>query len=181
MDSNFAQSEVNATQQQSSIVGFRDFEWGTDQSSVESAIITSDMQNGTDYNTGEESGYYGIQIINTEVAGYKTNAAYFFQNSQLSFGLYDLTVDDSNFQDLVAKYTDKYGSPAAQQESIGWGPCAVWVDSNKNFIVISGFLNNILYISSGCPYTDSLADMLPEYHNINLQDLLEQSGNTTGV
>ncbi|MCD8326180.1 MAG: hypothetical protein LUC90_05705, partial [Lachnospiraceae bacterium] len=62
-----------------------------------------------------------------------------------------------------------------------WGPCAVWVDAEKNYICISDFLDQILYISSKCPYTETLSGILEKYHGVDLQGTLEKVGNTEGI
>lgn len=175
------QQAAEATTQEPAISGFCDQAWGTDLSTVKTAAITSSMQENTDYTLGEEQGYYILGLNSSEVGGHVAAAAYMFQGDKLVIGGYQLEMDDSAFSDLLQKYTAKYGEPAAHEEDTGWGPCAVWVDSGKNYICMSSFLDSIVYVSSGCSYTDNLADTLSEYQGINLKDLLNQSGNSNGV
>ena len=139
------------------------------------------MQENTDYTLGDNQGYYMLGLNSSEVGGHAAAAAYVFQNDLLAFGVYQLDMDDSVFSDLLQKYTAKYGEPAAHEEGTGWGPCAVWVDSCKNYICMSSFMDSVIYVSSGCSYTDTLADTLSEYQGINLKDLLNQVGNSKGV
>lgn len=175
------QQAAEATTQEPAISGFCDQAWGVNLATVKSAVITSGMQENTDYTLGEEQGYYILGLNSSEVGGHVAAAAYMFQDDKLVIGGYQLEMDDSAFSDLLQKYTAKYGEPAAHEEDTGWGPCAVWVDSGKNYICMSSFLDSIVYVSSGCSYTDNLADTLSEYQGINLKDLLNQAGNSKGV
>lgn len=172
---------TESVKQEPAISGFCDQAWGSDLSSVQSAVITSNMQEGTDYTSGEESGYYMLGLNSSEVGGHTAAAAYVFQDNALAFGVYQLEMDDSAFSDLLQKYTAKYGEPAAHTTDSGWGPCAVWVDSGKNYICMSSFMDSIIYVSAGCSYTDALTDTLSEYQGVNLKGLLNQAGNSNGV
>lgn len=174
-------SVQDAAQQETCISGFRDQLWGTDQEDVEASIIASGMEKGTDYDSVEESGYYMLSLQNTEVGGYNAAAAYVFQDNKLSFGVYQFDMDDGAFSDLLQKLTDKYGEPSAYTTDSGWGPCALWIDSGKNYVCISAFMDSIIYSSAGSSYTDQLSDTLSQYQGIDLNALLNRSGNTSGV
>lgn len=174
-------SVQDAYQQETGISGFRDQAWGTDQADVEASVIASGMEKGADYDTGEESGYYMISLQNAEVGGYNAAAAYVFQDNKLSFGVYQLDMDDNIFSDLLQKLTDKYGEPSAYTTDSGWGSCALWIDASKNYICISAFMDSIIYSSAGSSYTDQLSDTLSQYQGIDLKELLNRYGNTSGV
>lgn len=175
------QQMAETTTNEPAISGFCDQAWGADLAAVKSVVITSSMQENTDYTLGEEQGYYILGLNSSEVGGHAAAASYTFQDDKLVMGGYQLEMDDNAFSDLLQKYTAKYGEPAAHEEDTGWGPCAVWVDSNKNYICISSFMDSIVYVSSGCSITDNLADTLSEYQGINLKSLLNQAGNSKGV
>lgn len=173
--------QEDATQQETGISGFRDQSWGADLSSVEADIISSGAKKGSGYDLAEESGYNMLSLQSAEVGGHNAAAAYVFQDNKLSFGVYQLDMDDSIFSDLLKKYTNKYGEPAAYTIDSGLGPCALWIDSSKNYVCISSFMDSIIYSSAGSSYTDQLADTLLQYQKIDLKALLNQSGNTSGV
>ena len=174
-------STQDTARQESEISGFRDQLWGASPADVESAVIVSDMEKGIDYDTGNESGYYMISLSSVDVGGHSAAAAYVFQDNALSFGVYQLSIDNNVYPDLFEKYSDKYGNPAAQSEDSGWGSCAVWVDPSRNYICLSDFMDSILYVSAESPYTEQLADTLSQYQDIDLGSILGQAGNTSGV
>lgn len=175
------ESVQDAIQQESSISGFRDQLWGTSFADVESSVITSNMEKGIDYDAGNESGYHMLSLTSVDVGGHSAAAAYVFQDDMLSFGVYQLAIDNNVYPDLFEKYSDKYGDPAAQSEDSGWGSCAVWVDPSRNYICLSDFMDSVLYVSAESPYTEQLADTLSQYQDIDLDSVLGQSGNTSGV
>lgn len=123
----------------------------------------------------------GLSISGGNVAGIEIRSVgYIFSDNKLSAGVYDLTINDTEYSDLVEKYTSIYGDASLSKESTGWGDCSLWIDSEHNVVCISGTIG-IVYIQNGSPYTDYIGDMLTEFHEINLQDEINKIGNTDGI
>lgn len=163
------------------INSFGDYEWGTNIATVKSQEITSDMKESIDYSEENNDNMIGLSISGGNVAGIETRSVgYIFSDNKLSAGVYDLTINDTEYSDLVEKYTSIYGDASLSKESTGWGDCSLWIDSEHNVVCISGTIG-IVYIQNGSPYMDYIGDMLTEFHEINLQDEINKIGNTDGI
>lgn len=174
-------SSDNASEDSSpKIDSFRDYEWGTSFEDVRGVEVTSDMKELLDYQEQDVDGMTGLTIKNGNVAGYETEIGFAFDDTGLIAGGYDLDIDDDSFTEWVQKYTDEYGEPVLEKESIGWGACALWVDDSKNFIFLSG-LTGISYGKADSPYLQFLNDGLYKYHEIDLEEEINKIGNTDGI
>lgn len=147
---------------------------------VTAAVVTADMQENVDYQIATEDGITGLVINATQVAGYDTSASYLFVDDQLVAGIYAVEFPDSEYSDLQAKYCTVYGEPVVDQESTGWGPCSIWVDSEHNFIFISK-LCGIVYGTENDAVLDLLDQEFSQFHEINIRDVLSKVGNLNGV
>lgn len=171
----------NSDNSETLINSFGDYEWGTNIATVKSQEITSDMKESIDYSEENNDNMIGLSISGGNVAGIETRSVgYIFSDNKLSAGVYDLTINDTEYSDLVEKYTSIYGDASLSKESTGWGDCSLWIDSEHNVVCISGTIG-IVYIQNGSPYMDYIGDMLTEFHEINLQDEINKIGNTDGI
>ena len=165
-----------------SIDNFRDYKWGTPIDELKKNEISTDMKENFDYEPETESNdgtLSSFRIIDGVVGGYSADICYTFFNGKLTAGEYDLSLEDNDYTDLVKKYSDKYGNPVVEKESVGWGPCSVWIDSEHNFIFIDSW--GISYISSDSPLVEAYSESLYKYHEISLEKELNKIGNTDGI
>ena len=164
------------------IDSFRDYQWGTSLDDIRSKEITADMKEDIDYSEESESDFKGISITHGDVAGYDASIGFVFENDKLEAGGYLVNEkNDKVYSDLFKKYSSKYGTPVISTESVGWGPCHIWIDNDKNFICFND-LSGISYVSKDCSsYINELNDLLKEFYKIDLIESLNQIGNTDGI
>lgn len=164
-----------------SINSFNDYEWGTDMDTIKSKEITPDMKKSIDYSEENSGDMIGLSINGGDVSGIETRSVgYIFSDNKLSAGVYDLTINDTEYSDLLEKYTSIYGEASLTKESTGWGGCSLWIDGEHNVVCISGTIG-IAYIQNGSPYMNYIGDMLTEFHEINLQEEINKIGNTDDI
>ena len=139
------------------------------------------MKEIIDYRIDSDGDMTAISIMGGNVAGYDTkNYGFIFTDGKLSAGAYDLTIDNTNYQDLIEKYSSEYGEPFLRKESTGWGGCSIYSDADKNIVCISEFYG-IVYIQSESQYLNHFSDILSEYHEIDLASEMKKIGNTDGI
>lgn len=106
---------VNAEE---STITFRGYDWGTSKEEIMKNEITSDMVADVDYLEEDD----GLLINGQSVAGLDALVLYNFTDNGLDSGVYSITEKHTNktdyyrdYEDLVKKYTDKYGTPVIDQ------------------------------------------------------------------
>lgn len=106
---------VNAEE---STITFRGYDWGTSKEEIMKNEITSDMVADVDYLEEDD----GLLINGQYVAGLDALVLYNFTDNGLDSGVYSITEKHTNktdyyrdYEDLVKKYTDKYGTPVIDQ------------------------------------------------------------------
>lgn len=106
---------VNAEE---STITFRGYDWGTSKEEIMKNEITSDMVADVDYLEEDD----GLLINGQSVAGLDALVLYNFIDNGLDSGVYSITEKHTNktdyyrdYEDLVKKYTDKYGTPVIDQ------------------------------------------------------------------
>ena len=164
----------NNTSNKNSISGFNDFSWGEAKENIQKEIITPDLKEGSDYliETIDEN-KDAISILNSEVEYHNAKSGYIFEDDLLTAGAYDFEdMTDDMYNDLLEKYIGVYGEPNVQSEDSGWGPCSVWVDSDKNLLCLAPFFG-VIYCSADSFYISYAADYL-EYLDIDLKSVLNQ-------
>lgn len=159
---------------------FYGYEWGTKLEDIQASEVEEGMLEGKDYYLEPDviDGVDQFELYGIEVGGYETVALFLCEDGILTAGGYD--VDDEFLPDLKEKYIDVYGAPAIEKESIGWGSCSVWIDEEKNYIIISELLG-IEYVSCDSLVNEDNFPALEEYHGIDLESELNAVGNLDNI
>ena len=99
---------VNAEE---STITFRGYDWGTSKEEIMKNEITSDMVADVDYLEEDD----GLLINGQSVAGLDALVLYNFTDNGLTEKHTNKTDYYRDYEDLVKKYTDKYGTPVIDQ------------------------------------------------------------------
>lgn len=159
----------------SQISSFREYEWGTSIDTIKEKEIAPDMKEILDYSIESESDLVCLTIEDGHVDKYDAKIGYVFSSDSLVAGAYDLDVNEENYEDICNGISEKYGEPAIQKDSTGWGDCSIWIDDDGNFISVSGILG-IMYVQSGNPFVDMQAESFDRFHEIDLLKELGKAG-----
>lgn len=163
------------------INSFTEFSWGTSKDEVFQSV-TKDISEYAYSLEKQDRGIESLNVIEGNVGGYDARVSYLFSDDSLIAGGYSIndTLDESGYEDLVEKFTSKYGKPSVSKESTGWGPLLIWIDQDKNFIYFEDS-GDIGYVKNDSPIIPQVADQLKKYHEIDLQSELNKVGNTNGI
>lgn len=116
---------------------FRNVEWGLSMTELIDVVVDQEYQNGLTkdgYNVSTDR----FDIYDSTVGGYKCQISYFLVDGQFADGAYFLRENHSNNQlyysdytDLVAKYTKKYGKPITDKKE--WIGGSIYKDEPENY------------------------------------------------
>lgn len=159
----------------SEINSFREYDWGTTLDDVKEQEIKSDMLEYRDYRLDEIDDISDLCLYNGSIDTYDANVEYMFLNGELVAGGYDLDIDDSNYEDICTGVSEKYGDPKIEKSSTGWGDCSIWIDDEKNMILVSEKMG-ILYFEYNTDMIDRFSVGLEKFHEIDIKKELEKFG-----
>lgn len=163
------------------ISSFCSYEWGTSYDEIKDAETTDDMQENIDYAEDTVGDCTCWGVFHKDIAGYDAQVGFVFFEDKLTAGTYVMDGEDKQiFDDLLDKFTSKYGEPYLNKESTGWGRIAVWVDNDNNVICTSEMLNTI-YMESDSPFIEYYNDIFIKFHELDLQKELHKHNNTDGL
>lgn len=166
----------------SQIDSFRGYAWGTSSEDVRKEEITTEMKSGTDYQSNilsSESKLSTLTIYNRQIDKYDASVEYLFLDNQLVCGGYEITIDDSNYSDICAGITEKYGDPYIEKPTIGWGRCSIWIDDEKNAIMASEAIG-LIYFQNNDTIIDFLADNIQKFHGIDIKNNFQETTSSVG-
>ena len=166
----------------SQIDSFRGYAWGTSSEDFRKKEITTEMKNGTDYQNNilsSESKLSTLTIYNRQIDKYDASVEYLFLDNQLVCGGYEITIDDSNYSDICAGITEKYGDPYIEKPTIGWGRCSIWIDDEKNAIMASEAIG-LIYFQNNDTIIDFLADNIQKFHGIDIKNNFQETTSSVG-
>ena len=166
----------------SQIDSFRGYAWGTSSEDVRKEEITTEMKSGTDYQSNilsSESKLSTLTIYNRQIDKYDASVEYLFLDNQLVCGGYEITIDDSNYSDICAGITEKYGDPYIEKPTIGWGRCSIWIDDEKNAIMASEAIG-LIYFQNNDTIIDFLADNIQKFHGIDIKNNFQETPSSVG-
>lgn len=188
-------SDIPIEESLKTIDGFRGNNWGTSMEEVLESEITEDMTEYIDYRIVEDLSDGSpladeditlLIIKHADVAGYKSDARFFFHEDALVAGEYQVDVDreqeDDANQDLLSKYTSVYGEPIVERTDSGWGPFTLWVDADKGFVFLDGFQYIVYsYIDAPCVSWICNFDDEEKYFHVNIEAEINKIGNIDGI
>lgn len=171
------ESEVETESLYNSFYGY---EWGTSLEDIKEGEITDKMMEGAQYALIENvmDGVDRFELRTAQVGGYEATAAFFISENGLIAGGYD--VDEAVMPSLTEKYFEVYDTPDFQEESEDYGNCYIWIDSEKNYIVMSEY-DGIIYASCDSAVNEALCSIVEDHYGIDLESELNASGNLDNI
>lgn len=150
---------------------FRGVEWGIPMTELISQVVKNEYENGLNED-GYDVGIDKLVIFDTTVGGYKCEADYFLLDGKFSDGAYFLKEDHSNieqyysdYNDLIDKYTKKYGKP--KYNSSEWIGDSIYKDKPNKYGMAVGIGD--LKLSAGWEAEDgSSIEFLMEGDNFHI-------------
>lgn len=159
-------SSTQPVQDEHSISGFDDLQWGVSEDDVKSS----------DSSLAEvDTGISGLTALTGQgsIQDIPATVTYCFGSDGLETIGYEITTSmtDDQYQSLCDTFTQEYGQAAISKESNGWGQCSVWVDSDKDYAYVSE-TDEVIISKAGSGYTNNAKEFLQEFHEIDLDSIL---------
>ena len=140
------------------ITSFHGYAWGTSESEIRKAEVSSSMENTIDYSlkgidasgnvihSGAKADVSSGKKLETlgvkgySIGGYDATSFYLFEDRKLTGGVYEFFMDYDTFLDLTSQCAIAYGKASesgGQKDDDTRQPYMLWVDDDGNFIFAS--------------------------------------------